>query len=709
MLPVWCGLLLALLQLQLSHAFYLPGVAPSSYSWKQLVPLTVNTLTPSISREDAQLHAVVSYDYYHPAFRFCAPEDGPRWVRESLGSILFGDRIRTSPFELKMGVNETCKAICPGKEMDEKSAQFVASRIEQAYKVNLLIDGLPGAEVVEDLTTGEYFNSPGFPLGRLDDDGQRKLLYNHWDIIIDYHKTTLAAGKYRVVQVIVSPRSTAVNRYIDPQNGACPDGGPLVINEDGGQTITYTYGVYWRESTTAWATRWDRYLHVNDPSIHWFSLISSTCFVVLLLALVSSILARALHKDIQRYNRLDNINLDDLNGTSAVDDDVQEDSGWKLVHGDVFRSPRYPMLLSVMLGSGAQLFVMVGFTVAFALLGFLSPSNRGFLTTVSLLLYTVLGFVGGYVSARAYKTYGGENWKLNMATTPLFVPGIVFTMFFLMNLVVWAKGSAGAVPLTTMLALVGIWFFISVPLSIAGSWAGFKVPVPDPPTRVNQIPRQIPPGPSSLRPLPSMLLTGILPFCAIFVELYPILTSLWTGRIYYMFGFLFICYGIMILTSACTTILLVYFLLCAEDYRWQWRAFLGSGMTGVYVFVIALWFWLTRISFGGLTGAILYVAYSALIGFLVFILTGKSTGPVGGRRGSADESLQVPSGLCHLTGSCLGSTLRSRSTETEGVNIYFQMMIYKRSTTMCSSCRNVLFDFRAYFRGFDTDSPSRAL
>ena len=119
-----------------------------------------------------------------------------------------------------------------------------------------------------------------------------------------------------------------------------------------------------------------------------------------------------------------------------------------------------------------------------------------------------------------------------------------------------------------------------------------------------------------------MLLTGILPFTAIFVELYPILTSLWTGRIYYMFGFLFLTYGIMVLTSACTTILLVYFLLCAEDYRWQWRAFLGSGMTGVYVFVIALWFWVTRISFGGLTGAVLYVGYSALIGFLVFVLTG---------------------------------------------------------------------------------------
>lgn len=127
----------------------------------------------------------------------------------------------------------------------------------------------------------------------------------------------------------------------------------------------------------------------------------------------------------------------------------------------------------------------------------------------------------------------------------------------------------------------------------------------------------------SLRTIPSIFLTGILPFGAIFVELYFIMTSLWTNKIYYMFGFLFLCYGLMIITSAATTILLVYFLLCAENYRWHWRAFAGAGMTGGYVFLNALIFWATRVSFGGLTGAVLYVGYSALIGFVVFILTGQ--------------------------------------------------------------------------------------
>jgi transmembrane 9 superfamily member 2/4 len=616
------GTLLVCLLLQETNAFYLPGVAPTSYKLRERVQLNVNSLTPDLSRQDEQLHAVVSYDYYHGAFRFCKPQGGPTWVRESLGSIIFGDRIRTSPFELHMAQNETCKALCEEKKFDKRSAKFVNKRIWQSYNLNWLVDGLPAGQTLQDPLTKELYSTQGFPLGKIEGNGQPQL-NNHYDIIVDYHTAGLRGDQYRVVGVTVQPRSLRDSKTLGNGKAECPqDGPPLILNEEGETPVTWTYSVYWMQSETTFATRWDKYLHIFDPKIHWFSLINSTIFVVFLVGMVSMILLRALKRDIARYNRLESFNLDE--DTEAVEDGVQEDSGWKLVHGDVFRSPRYPLLLSILLGNGAQLFVMTGITVVFALLGFLSPSNRGFLATAILLLYTLFGFIGGYVSSRVYKNFGGENWKLNIALTPALVPGIVFSTFFLLNLFVWAKGSSGAVPLTTMLAIIGIWFVISVPLSVAGSWVGFKHPVINTPTRVNQIPRQIPPCAKSLRPLPSLLLTGILPFCAIFVELYFIMTSLWTNKIYYMFGFLFICYGLMIITSACTTILLVYFLLCAEDYRWQWRAFFGAGMTGGYVFVNALGFWATRISFGGLTGAVLYVGYSALVGFLVFVLTGNA-------------------------------------------------------------------------------------
>lgn len=45
-----------------------------------------------------------------------------------------------------------------------------------------------------------------------------------------------------------------------------------------------------------------------------------------------------------------------------------EETGWKLVHGDVFRPPRYPLILSALVGSGVQVhFVTTCIVVAFDL------------------------------------------------------------------------------------------------------------------------------------------------------------------------------------------------------------------------------------------------------------------------------------------------------------------------------------------------------
>lgn len=46
-----------------------------------------------------------------------------------------------------------------------------------------------------------------------------------------------------------------------------------------------------------------------------------------------------------------------------VQEDAQEEFGWKLVHGDVFRPPRKGMLLSVFLGQGTQIFIMTFITL----------------------------------------------------------------------------------------------------------------------------------------------------------------------------------------------------------------------------------------------------------------------------------------------------------------------------------------------------------
>lgn len=606
MLVLWCAFILLTGFAQLSQAFYLPGVAPTDYDADSRVPLLVNRLTPVYDSHLRKLKSVIPYDYYFHSFNFCKPPEIKK-QSESLGSILFGDRIFNSPFELHMLKNETCKSLCPST-YDAKSAMFVNRRIRQEYDLNWLVDGLPAASAIyQDTQTDQAFYSAGFPLGSLNNQDGTPQLNNHYDINIEYHETR--TGKYRVVGVIVTA-SSRDNKAAEDGSITCDATEPVVLKTDGETKVAFTYSVSWSPSTTVWATRWDKYLHVYDPSIHWFSLINSIIIVAFLTGVVTAILLRALRKDISRYNEID------------LTEDVQEDSGWKLVHGDVFRSPKQRMMLSVFLGSGVQLFFMAAVTLAFALLGFLSPSNRGSLTTIMVVFYTFFGSIGGYVSARFYKTFGGEAFKLNAMLAPLVVPGSVFAVFILLNFFLIFAHSSGAVPFGTMLAIVAIWFVISVPLSLLGSFLGFKKDPFSYPVRTNQIPRQIPTQPKSLRMFSSFALTGILPFGAISVELYYIYNSLWFHKIYYMFGFLFLCFAIMVLTTSTVTILLTYFLLCAENYHWQWRSFIAAGASSFYVFLYALIYLLSKLSLGSLTSYVLYLGYSLLMAFLLFVLTG---------------------------------------------------------------------------------------
>lgn len=61
---------------------------------------------------------------------------------------------------------------------------------------------------------------------------------------------------------------------------------------------------------------------------------------------------------------------------------------------------------------------------------------------------------------------------------------------------------------------------------------------------------------------------GILPYGAVFIEMFFILQSLWMGSYYYVFGFLLLVFVILIVTCADIAMVFCYFQLCAEDYNW---------------------------------------------------------------------------------------------------------------------------------------------
>ena len=73
-----------------------------------------------------------------------------------------------------------------------------------------------------------------------------------------------------------------------------------------------------------------------------------------------------------------------------------------------------------------------------------------------------------------FTVMGGLRWKTNIIMTASLVPGIVFGVFFFLNLFLWGAGSSAAIPFTTLLALLFLYFGISVPLIFVGSFLGFR-------------------------------------------------------------------------------------------------------------------------------------------------------------------------------------------------------------------------------------------
>ena len=137
-------------------AFYLPGVAPKDFKQGEHVEIKVNKLTSTRTQ--------LPFEYY--ALPFCQPETIEN-VAENLGEVLRGDRIMNSNYDVKMGVEETCKILCR-KELTQPEIKEFALRIEEDYRVHWVTDNLPSATKYVDETNPSKpvtIYDLGFPLG----------------------------------------------------------------------------------------------------------------------------------------------------------------------------------------------------------------------------------------------------------------------------------------------------------------------------------------------------------------------------------------------------------------------------------------------------------------------------------------------------------------------------------------------------------------
>ena len=187
-------------------------------------------------------------------------------------------------------------------------------------------------------------------------------------------------------------------------------------NLDDGATmeIPYSYSIYWIEDDTiAWHHRWDLYF-VNQEEgsrIHWLAIVNSLIIAGLLSAIVAMILARTIRSDLKGYRdgtaeagkakpkrksrpgsgsrtprTGEKTGAGLLQQADEVDNDIdvssdeetlEDNTGWKPLHGDVFRPPPYGNILAPLIGSGMQLVFMAFGLLVLSSLGVLNPSFRG--------------------------------------------------------------------------------------------------------------------------------------------------------------------------------------------------------------------------------------------------------------------------------------------------------------------------------------------
>ncbi|KAJ6296216.1 hypothetical protein OIU78_024121 [Salix suchowensis] len=628
---IW--VLILCLIFQSGHGFYLPGSYPHKHGIGDTLSVKVNSIT-SIETE-------MPFSYY--SLPFCKPLEGVKDSAENLGEVLMGDRIENSPYTFKMYTNVSDIFLCQTGPLSGENFKLLKKRIDEMYQVNLILDNLPAIRYAK--KDSYFLRWTGYPVGIKIQDAY--YVFNHLKFTVLVHKyeeanvarvmgtgdaaevipTIASEGSelpgYMVVGFEVVPCSVMhdaksvknlkpYEKYPSPVK-CDPTTVAMPIKEN--EPIVFTYEVKFEESDIKWPSRWDAYLKMEGSKVHWFSILNSLMVITFLAGIVLVIFLRTVRRDLTRYEELDKEAQAQMN---------EELSGWKLVVGDVFRAPTNAGLLCVMVGDGVQLLGMAIVTVLFAALGFMSPASRGTLIIGMILFYMILGISAGYVAVRLWRTIGRgdkKGWISVSWKVACFFPGIAFFILTTLNFLLWGSHSTGAIPFSLFAVLIFMWFCISVPLTLVGGFFGAKAPHIEYPVRTNQIPREIP-----AQKYPSWLLVfgaGTLPFGTLFIELFFIMSSIWMGRVYYVFGFLLIVFILLVVVCAEVSLVLTYMHLCVEDWKWWWKSFFASGSVAIYIFLYSVNYLIFELkSLSGPTSEALYLGYSILMALAIMFAMG---------------------------------------------------------------------------------------
>ncbi|XP_038050558.1 transmembrane 9 superfamily member 2-like isoform X2 [Patiria miniata] len=560
---------------------------------QSLVQLYVNRLNT--------VKTVIPYAY--ESFDFCkgeALEADP--MVENIGQVLLGDRITTSPYIFTFNQTQECVTVCektynPDVDNHMQELDFLQQAIRLSYQNHWIVDNLPVTwcfNVHEEGSDDQRYCSAQLPIGcYIDKQGINEdfcfsyassaekdtyYFFNYINITITYNQLYEDSSIGRIVSIQMQPDSinhqkNGGNCQINPSQNN-PDSFRMAIPAELKEpmSIRYTYSVeFVLNEDLRWQSRWEYVLgSMGKPhnKIFYLSTINSLVIAGFLLLIVG----RILHHNVYPGEE----------SVKKAGSERARDFRWKLLHGDIFRPPRGCMLLSALLGSGTQIVLVAFITLAF----------------------------------------GGEKWKTNLLLTGLLVPSIIVAIVLILNVLLWTWQSSAAIPTSTLLTLLALWFGIQLPLVYIGGFIDFiRKPIEFPvPTNLTQ--RRIPRQPCNKHPVLTAVFSGGLPFSCIFIQLFFILSSIWMHQFFYGFGFTLCTAAVMVVVCSLITILFCFLHLQSENYHWWWRSFLSSGFTAVYVLIYCVYYFVSKLTIQGTASTVLYFGYTSIMVLLFFLFTG---------------------------------------------------------------------------------------
>lgn len=387
---------------------------------------------------------------------------------------------------------------------------------------------------------------------------------------------------------------------------------------DAPTTIVFSYDVHYLKSNVPWRSRWDVYLSMGGKDYtkqRWYNTLRSFIVFSILSATVSFLFVRELRRDIAKFH------LENKDEESGLGDAM--DSGWKALHADVFRPPKQGVFfLPVLVGAGTQLLLMAMGVAVLGSTGFLSPANRGALALSIVLTFIASSAIGGYTTARLHKMFYGKQWQRVIIVTALALPTIMVPVLLVLNGIAWSKGSVNAVRFKSIVALLALWFFVSVPLMFFGAYHGFKAKRIKLPTKTNRIPRQIPSQPWYTNKYLMIALGGVLPFTALYFEFFFVLNSIWQGDYYNSFDILLLTWVLALLLAAQCSIFATFVILNNENHRWWWMSLLIPAISGTYMFVYSIFYQIFVLNIHDHVSRLVYYTCMGLVaGILTLIIS----------------------------------------------------------------------------------------